>query len=123
MYYLTTLDPRGAMGLGGTNEVSVGSDGSYRTAIDYQTGKIAWQHRYPGFQNYGVQNGPLVTAGRLIFAGDPAGNLVAYDDKTGNPLWHARVGVSNAPETYMMDGKQYILVGAGSMLYAFVLNQ
>ena len=47
MYYLTTTDPRGSMGLGGKDEQSLGSMGSYMTAIDYKTGKIAWQHRYP----------------------------------------------------------------------------
>ena len=122
MYYLSTLDPRGAMGLGGKDEQSLGSMGSYMTAIDYKTGKIAWQHRYPGVANYGVQNGPLVTAGKLLFAGDPSGNLVAYDPATGKQLWHSRIGVSNAPETYMLDGHQYVLSGAGSMVYAFRLN-
>ena len=42
MYYLTELDPRGAMGLGGKDEMSVGGVGSYITAIDYKTGKTVW---------------------------------------------------------------------------------
>jgi alcohol dehydrogenase (cytochrome c) len=122
MYYLTTTDPRGSMGLGGKDEQSLGSMGSYITAIDYQTGKVAWQHRYSGIANYGVQPGLLTTAGKLLFTGDPGGNLVAYDDANGTPLWHARIGVSNAPETYMLDGHQYILAGAGDSVYAFRLN-
>jgi len=122
MYYLTTTDPRGSMGLGGKDEQSLGSMGSYLTAIDYKTGKIAWQHRYSGISNYGVQPGLLTTAGKLLFAGDPGGNLVAYDVANGNPLWHSRIGVSNAPETYLLDGHQYILVGAGDSVYAFRLN-
>jgi alcohol dehydrogenase (cytochrome c) len=122
MYYLTTTDPRGSMGLGGKDEQSLGSMGSYITAIDYKTGKVAWQHRYSGIANYGVQPGLLATAGKLLFTGDPGGNLVAYDAANGNPLWHARIGVSNAPETYMLDGHQYILVGAGDSVYAFRLN-
>lgn len=122
MYYLTTTDPRGSMGLGGKDEQSLGSMGSYITAIDYKTGKIAWQHRYSGITNYGVQPGLLTTAGKLLFAGDPGGNFVAYDVATGNPLWHARIGVTNAPETYMLDGHQYVLVGAGDSVYAFRLN-
>lgn len=123
MYYLTTTDPRGSMGLGGKDEQSLGSMGSYITAIDYKTGKIAWQHRFSGIANYGVQPGLLTTGGKLLFAGDPGGNLVAYDVANGNPMWHARIGVSNAPETYMLDGHQYILVGAGDSVYAFRLNQ
>ncbi|HEY0264539.1 MAG TPA: acido-empty-quinoprotein group A [Granulicella sp.] len=122
MYYLSTLDPRGAMGLGGKDEIGLGSMGSFLTAIDYQTGKIAWQHRYPGPGNYGLQNGVLNTAGQVLFAGDPNGNLVAYDPANGKQLWHARIGVSNAPQTYMLDGHQYVIVGAGSMVYAFRLN-
>ncbi|QHS50834.1 acido-empty-quinoprotein group A [Edaphobacter sp. 12200R-103] len=122
MYYLTTTDPRGSMGLGGKDEQSLGSMGSYITAIDYKTGKVAWQHRYSGIANYGVQPGLLATAGKLLFTGDPGGNLVAYDVANGNPLWHARIGVSNAPETYMLDGHQYILAGAGDSVYAFRLN-
>jgi alcohol dehydrogenase (cytochrome c) len=122
MYYLTTTDPRGAMGLGGKDELSLGTKGSYITAMDYKTGKIVWQHRYPGVGNYGVQNGILATAGKLLFAGDPNGNLVAYNSTNGTPLWHARVGVTNAPETYTLDGHQYVLVGGGDSVYAFRLN-
>ena len=29
---------------------------------------------------------------------------------------------SNAPETYMLDGHQYVIVAAGDSLYAFTLN-
>lgn len=122
MYYLTTTDPRGSMGLGGKDEQSLGSMGSYITAIDYKTGKIAWQHRFSGVANYGVQPGLLTTAGKLLFAGDPGGNLVAYDVANGNPLWHTRIGITNAPETYLLDGHQYILAGAGDSIYAFRLN-
>ena len=122
MYYLTTTDPRGSIGLGGKDEQSLSSMGSYMIAIDYKTGKIAWRHRYPGVGNYGVQNGPLTTAGNLLFAGDPGGNLIAFDPAKGGILWHSRVGVTNAPETYMLDGHQYVLVGASDMVYSYRLN-
>jgi alcohol dehydrogenase (cytochrome c) len=37
-------------------------------------------------------------------------------------LWHSRIGqVSNAPETYMLDGHQYLLAAAGDTLFAFTL--
>ena len=122
MYYLTVLDPRGAMGLGGKDERSVGTIGSYLMAIDPKTGKIAWKHKYRTVVD-GRGQGLLTTAGRLLFGGDPDGNFVAYDPANGNPLWHAATGqVSNAPETYMVDGRQYVLVGAGDTLYAFTLN-
>jgi hypothetical protein len=30
--------------------------------------------------------------------------------------------VTNAPQTYMLDGKQHVLVAVGDQLYAFRLN-
>ena len=118
--YLIDTDPRGSMGLGGRQGSGIGNYGAYVTAIDPKTGKIAWRHALPGG---GGPTGMLTTGGGLLFAGDGAGNLVAFDAANGTPLWHARIGnVSNAPQTYMLDGKQYILAGAGEMLYAFRLN-
>jgi alcohol dehydrogenase (cytochrome c) len=121
MYYLTETDPRGAMGLGGKEEDGLGSLGSFLTAIDPKTGKVAWRHRYPGTGG-NLGNGMLTTAGKLLFAGDIGGNLVAYDPANGKILWHTRLGnVSNAPETYMLDGHQYLLIAAGDTLYSFTL--
>jgi alcohol dehydrogenase (cytochrome c) len=121
MYYLAETDPRGAMGLGGKEEQAVGSLGSFLTAIDYKTGKVAWRYKYAGNAGGGGA-GLLATAGKLVFGGDPGGNLVAHDAATGKPLWHTHIGqVSNAPETYQLQGHQYILAAAGDMLYAFTL--
>jgi len=122
MYYLTETDPRGAMGLGGKEELSLGTIHSYISAIDYKTGKTVWKHTYPTLGG-GLGAGMLTTAGRLLFAGDVAGNIVAYDATNGKPIWHAYLGsiVSNAPETYALDGHQYVLVGAGDTLYSFML--
>ena len=121
MYYLTETDPRGAMGLGGKDEVGVANFGAYLTAIDYKTGKVAWRHKYPNTSGGGL-NGLLTTAGKLLFCGDNAGNLIAFDAANGKILWHTHLGsVSNAPETYMLDGHQYILVAGGDTLYAFTL--
>ncbi|HEY1755945.1 MAG TPA: acido-empty-quinoprotein group A [Bryobacteraceae bacterium] len=121
MYYLTETDPRGAMGLGGKEEQSLGSTGGYLTAIDYKTGKIAWRHKYPGTGG-GGSAGLLTTAGKLLFGGDLGGNIVAYDPADGKILWHSHIGqVTNAPETYMLDGHQYLLVAAGDALFSFLL--
>ena len=83
----------------------------------------AWQHRYRTIANTGLSTGLLTTAGRLLFAGDVSGNFVAYDPANGQPLWHTQLGqtTTNAAETYMVDGKQYVLVAAGDTLYAFAL--
>ncbi len=122
LFYLIDPDPRGSMGLGGVEQVSVGSAGSYLTAIDPKTGKIAWRHPYPGAGTGGGGGGLLTTAGRLLFGGDAGGNIVAYDVATGTPLWHSHIGpVTNAPQTFMLDGRQHLLVAAGNTLYAFAL--
>jgi alcohol dehydrogenase (cytochrome c) len=123
MYYLAELDPRGAMGLGGKEELGLGGE-TFLVAIDYKTGKVVWKQRYPTVTGAGGGgNGLLTTAGRLLFAADAGGNFVARDPANGRPLWHARIGnVSNAPETYMLDSRQYVIVAAGDTLYAFVLN-
>jgi alcohol dehydrogenase (cytochrome c) len=90
-------------------------------AIDYKTGKVVWAHRYPGLSG-GLGNGMLTTAGKLLFAGDAGGNIVAYNAADGKILWHSHLGqVSNAPETYTLDGHQYLLVAAGDSLFAFTL--
>jgi len=127
MYYLTETDPRGAMGLGGKDERGVATPGTFLTAMDYKTGKIAWRHQYVGSGAWGgtnVGHGLLTTAGKLLFAGDPSGNFVAYNPATGDPLWHTHLGeVSNSPETYLLNGKQYILIAAVDMLYAFALYE
>ena len=121
MYYLTETDSRGAMGLGGKEEVPVASLGSHLVAIDYKTGKTVWSHQYPSSATV-VMSGILTTAGKVLFAGDNAGNLIAFDPANGKTLWHSRIGqVSNAPETYMVDGHQYILAAAGDTLFAFTL--
>ena len=50
--------------------------------------------------------------------------MVAYDAANGTPVWHSRIGsVSNAPTTFMLDGRQYILAAAGDTLYAFAVYE
>ncbi len=119
IFYLTDVDPRGSMGLGGKEEVVVGSGGSFLTAIDYRTGKVAWRHPYYG---NGGGGGLLVTAGGLLFAGDGAGNLVAHDAATGQPLWNTRIGdITNPPQTFLLDRRQYVIAATGDMLWCFVM--
>ncbi len=119
MYYTAETDPRGAMGLGGKEEIAIDAK-SYLKAIDPTDGSIRWQIEYPS--GGGLANGVLTTAGGLLFAGDRGGNIVARDPANGQPLWHSRIGnVSNAPETYLLDGEQYLLVAGGDTLYAFKL--
>ncbi|MGI9070838.1 MAG: acido-empty-quinoprotein group A [Bryobacteraceae bacterium] len=119
MFYLTDTDPH-PEGYGAA-ERGVGSYGGSLRAIDYKTGKTVWNHRYP---SGGGETGILTTAGKLLFAGDGVRHLVAFDPADGSILWHAGLAdnVSNGPETYIVDGQQYLIVGAGDSLYAFTLE-
>ena len=120
IFYLLDTDPRGSMGLGGKLESRAGTGGSFLTALDYKTGKAAWRFKYEG--GAGGGGGVLATAGKLVFAGDGAGNIVAHDAYTGKPLWHSKIGrVTNPPQTYVLDGRQYLLVATEDTLWAFVM--
>ena len=118
--YLTDPDPRGSMGLGGKAVGQVGSAGNALQAIDYRTGKPGWRHAWPPGGGGGA--GMLVTAGKVLFTGDGSGNFVAFDAEKGKPIWHTRIGnISNAPQTYLLDGKQYVLVAVGDQIFSFQL--
>ena len=123
-FYLTDTDPR-PQGWAAA-ERHVANLGSELKAIDYKTGKIAWS-RPLARSAWGGGGGPmglLSTAGNLLFGNDGGGNFVAYDASTGKPLWHAGLGsnTSNGPQTFLLDGRQYVVVGAGDQLFAFRLQ-
>jgi alcohol dehydrogenase (cytochrome c) len=120
MLYLTDPDPRGSMGLGGKSRAEVGSIQSAFQAIDYRTGEAVWRHEWPG--GGGVNSGVLTTASGLVFTGDGRNNLVAFDGSNGELLWNTRIGnMSNPPQTFMVDGRQYLLVAVRERLFAFVM--
>lgn len=118
VYYLTDTSKR-PEGYGGRDS-GVWAESALK-AIDYKTGKIRWSHVYPG-QGESL-SGLLTTAGKLLFAGDPSANFIAFDPESGKILWHTGLTapVSNGAMTYELDGRQYLVVGAGDMLYAFTL--
>ena len=95
-------------------------------AIDYRTGNLKWSHTYTtadGTQAGNSGPGVLTTASNLLFTGDYNGNLIAFDASNGEILWHfpALQSLSNGPETYTLDGHQYLVAGAGDTLYVFSL--
>jgi PQQ-dependent dehydrogenase (methanol/ethanol family) len=108
----STPYPDGKLWLGGAFTVIPGepSFGNV-TAVDYNTGKIAWQVRTPEPMIGGI----LATAGGLVFTGEANGLFKAYDSSSGNVLWQFRAGagVNAPPSSYVVDGKQYVVVGAG----------
>jgi quinoprotein glucose dehydrogenase len=97
------------------------------SAIDMNTGKYLWKipfGEYPelvakgmaatGSDNYG---GPVVTSGGLLFIGASVFDqkFHAYDKNTGKLLWETELPFSGlaTPATYMVDGKQYVVIAAG----------
>jgi glucose dehydrogenase len=96
-------------------------------ALNLDTGKYAWQIRfgeYPelaaqgvpttGSENYG---GPLVTSGGLLFIAATIrdNKFRAFDKQTGKLLWEYTLPAAGTatPATYEVDGKQYVVIGAG----------
>jgi alcohol dehydrogenase (cytochrome c) len=96
-------------------------------ALDYKTGEVKWSHPYttadPAGGGY-VGAGILTTAGGLLFTGDYNRNLIAFNAANGEILWHFPMlqSTGNGPETYLLDGRQYLIAGGGDTLYAFTLN-
>jgi alcohol dehydrogenase (cytochrome c) len=88
-------------------------------AIDYKSGKVRWNHELgTGASGAGV----LTTESGLVFTGDSAGNVLALQTSDGATLWHSAIGrVGNSPVTYELDGRQYMLVAGGGVLYAWTL--
>jgi len=104
--------PDGKLWLGGAFKAIPGEEqwGNV-TAMDYNTGKIRWQVKTPQPMIGGI----LATAGGVVFAGEGNGQFKAYDAQKGSILWsfNAGAGVNAPPSSYSVDGKQYIVVGAG----------
>lgn len=91
-------------------------------AIDPATGQRKWEFRYPNPSTAGL----LTTASGLILSGDSEGNLLALDSHSGKLLWHYQMGATlhgTSPITYMLDGRQHLLVPAGTTLTAWALPQ
>jgi len=110
-------EDHGAYGWAGA-DYDVSSRGAIR-AIDYRTGKVRWSHDIG--EGAGAA-GVLTTATGLTFTGDNGGNALALRTSDGATLWHATFGrMNNAPITYELDGRQFILMAGGSALYAWTL--
>jgi alcohol dehydrogenase (cytochrome c) len=104
--------PDGKLWLGGAfTNVPGGIQTGNITAVNYNTGKIAWQVKTPQPMIGGI----LATAGGLVFTCEGNGWFKAYDSSSGKQLWQfmAGAGVNAPPSSYVVDGKQYIVVGAG----------
>jgi quinoprotein glucose dehydrogenase len=101
------------------------------SAINLDTGNYLWQiplGEYPelaakGLKNTGSENygGPIVTAGGLVFIGATIfdSKFRAFDSTTGQLLWEGTLPFAGraTPATYMVQGKQYVVVATGGGSY------
>jgi alcohol dehydrogenase (cytochrome c) len=87
-------------------------------AIDVASGERRWDFPYASQSSAGV----LSTASGLVFAG-ASGNLMAFDARSGKNLWHFQTGsaLASGAITYMIDGRQYVLMPSGTTLTAYAL--
>ena len=96
------------------------------SAIDLNQGTIVWQvpfGTYPELEGTGQlptgtfnMGGPAVTAGGLVFLGGSMDeNFRAFDKETGRVLWETKLpaGGYATPAVYAVDGRQYVVIGAG----------
>ncbi|MBK6656998.1 MAG: c-type cytochrome [Proteobacteria bacterium] len=73
--------------------------------------KKVWEKTLPPNWNPGT----MTTAGNLVFEGRADGLFVAYNATTGDELWKMNVGsgITAAPITYTVDGKQQVALMVG----------
>ena len=112
-YHVETAKyPGGKLWLGGAFKVVEGEKQWGRlSAVDYNTGKVAWKFD----TEQPLIGGALATAGGLVFYGEGNGLFRALDAKNGKLLWEHNCGAgANAmPVSYSVSGKQYVAMGCG----------
>lgn len=102
----------GQIRLGSTfKNVPHGIQNGTLSAIDVDTGNIAWNDTVP----QPMMGGALATGGNLVFTGEGNGWFDAFNAKTGKKLWrfYLGAGVNAPPITYSVNGRQYVAVAAG----------
>jgi alcohol dehydrogenase (cytochrome c) len=120
-------DPQpGRLFMGGTiTRISgPGTEYSVVRAIDVTTGQVRWEYRMgvPRMAGAGVMS----TASGLVFAGSQEGDFMGLDASTGKRLWSFNTGANiygAAAITYMLDGRQWVLIPSGTKLIAFALGR
>ena len=89
-------------------------------AINPATAQIEWEFPIMPRSSAGI----TTTAGGIVFTGSADGYFFALDAATGEELWHISLGarVHAAPMTYAVDGKQFVTIASGNVVYTFGLK-
>ncbi len=90
-------------------------------AIDPTSGDISWEFPIQPRSSAGI----TTTAGGLLFTGSADGFFFALDAVSGEELWHISLGarIHAAPMTFAMDGKQYVTIASGNVVFTFGLDE
>jgi len=100
-------------------------------AVDLRRGEIAWRVPLGTIEKLSplpvplpwgspLAGGPITTASGLTFIGSTADSyLRAFDTRSGRELWAAPTPAAAhaTPMTYEIDGRQYVIVAAGSHMF------
>jgi alcohol dehydrogenase (cytochrome c) len=125
IYYLTD-DSERPSGYGGTG-VGIGRSVRVLQAINPLTGVAVWTHPYPSLNDAPSTVGPsiLTTAANLLISGDDQKNMIIFSADKGQILWHYELNANESGGiiSYLLDGRQYIVFGAGDSLYAWSLRK
>tara|TARA_B100001013_G_C24266895_1_gene307236 strand:+ start:116 stop:511 length:396 start_codon:yes stop_codon:yes gene_type:complete len=108
-------------GGGGVTPLPAATYASAVRAISPQTGDLEWEYPVQPRSTAGV----LSTAGDLVFSGTIDGFFFALDGNTGEERWHINLGsrVHAGPMSYMVDGRQYVAIAAGNVLFTFAVRE
>jgi quinoprotein glucose dehydrogenase len=107
---------------------AIGPPWTQLVAYDLNQGTIKWRvpdGHAPGLAEQGImntgtvrpRNGPVVTAGGLLFAANSQDRMLrAYDAETGRVLWEHELEANpeGIPAVYDIGGRQYIVFAAGA---------
>jgi len=112
----------GRTSFGGTVRLDRREEYGALRAVDARTGERRWEFRYTSPTMAGVMS----TAAGLVFAGDHEGNFMAFESGTGKLLWRYPTGTpiwGAAAMTHELDGRQRVVIAAGTTLLSFALAE
>ncbi len=107
---------------------AIGPPWTQLVAYDLNDGTIKWRvpdGNSPGLAEKGItgtgtvrpRNGPVVTAGGLVFVANSQDRVLrAFDEKTGKVIWEKELEANpeGIPAVYEVNGREYIAFAAGA---------